>query len=368
MKPSIPTRIIGLNPYEPGKPIEEVERELGIANCVKLASNENPLGPSPFALRALEAALAEVHRYPDGGAVALTRRLADELAVGVGQLVLGNGSNELIELLTRIFASPGDEVVMSEDAFLIYELVSRAQGAEAVKVPSREFHHDLDAIGAAITPRTRLVFLANPNNPTGTIFRRSEWERFLADTPTRVVLVVDEAYSEFVDDEEFPDTLSCLNTHPGLVVLRTFSKIHGLAGLRVGYGIGPEEIIDAVARLRQPFNVNALAQVAALAALDDHDHLKASRHLVREGRAFYYGALDEIGLEYVESQANFVLVRVGDGAAVTRAMLERGVIVRPMDPYGYPDMVRVTFGTAIENRRCVDALAEICADSIGSGC
>ena len=324
---------------------------------MKLASNENPLGPSPAALEALGRASGELHRYPDGAGSVLTERLANKLGVAAEQIVLGNGSNEIIELLVRVFTEPGDEVLFSEDAFLIYGLVTRGAGASAVAVPPREHGHDLERLAARVGPRTRLVFLANPNNPTGTIFRRAEWERFLERVPGSVVVAVDEAYSEYVTDPDYPEALDDLERHPGLVVLKTFSKVYGLAGLRIGYGVGPRELIGGLARLRQPFNTNSLAQVAAAAALDDEQHLRASRELVERGRERYRRAFDELGLEEVPSQANFVLVEVGDGGAVSDAMLRRGVIVRSMEAYAMPSKVRISYGTEQENERCITALA-----------
>ncbi len=359
VKPVIPQRILDLQPYKPGKPIEEVERELGLGDSIKLASNENALGPSAAVISALREAAEGVHRYPDGGAFELTSRLAARLSVDGRRIVFGNGSNELIELLVRMFAEEGSEVVMSEDAFLIYSLVSQAAGATPVRVKAREFRHDVAAMGDAVGEKTRLVFLANPNNPTGTIFERDAWEAFLARVPHDVVVVVDEAYCEYVEHPEYPDALDYIDRHPGLVVLRTFSKVYGLAGLRLGYGVGSVEIMEAMSRLRQPFNVNLLAQVAAIAALDDEDYLEAGRALAREGRRCFAEAFERLGLDYVPSQANFMLVEVGDGAAVTDALMRRGVIVRPMGAYGFPSMIRVTFGTPEENERFVDALSAV---------
>lgn len=359
--PRIPDRIRALVPYKPGRPIEEVERELGIAGSIKIASNENPLGPSPKALAALAAALPNLHRYPDGGAVLLTEKLAARLGVDPRRIVFGNGSNEILELACRLLAGPGDEVLFSADAFLVYPLVSIAVGATPVKAPPRGFEHDLEAIAERITPRTRVVFVANPNNPTGTIFRRREWEAFLARVPDDVALVLDEAYFEFVDDPGYPNGIDYLDRHPGLLVTRTFSKIHGLAGLRLGYGVGPLDVMDGLARLRQPFNVNLLAQVAAMAALDDEDHVEASRVLVRESRGRWAAACARLGLDFVPSHANFVLVRTGRGAATTEALLRLGVIVRPMDAYGFPEHVRITFGTPAEDERAISALEAVLA-------
>jgi len=357
--PPIPERIRSLQPYKPGRPIEEVERELGIRGSIKVASNENPLGPSPLALEALRQALPGIHRYPDGGAVVLAEKLAANLGVAPARIVFGNGSNEILELSCRLFAGPGDEVLFSRDAFLVYPLVSIAVGARPVKAPPRGFEHDLDAIAERLTARTRVVFLANPNNPTGTIFRRAEWERFLARVPENVCVVLDEAYFEYVDDPEYPCGLDYLDRHPGLVVARTFSKIYGLAGLRIGYGVGSLEVMDAMARLRQPFNVNLLAQVAAAAALDDDAHVQASRRRVHDSRRRWSQACAELRIDFVPSHANFVLIRVGNGKAVTDALLHRGVIVRPMDAYGFAEHVRITFGSEAEDERTIAALQEI---------
>lgn len=357
--PRIPERIRSLTPYKPGRPIEEVERELGISDSIKIASNENPLGPSPLALAALAKALPGIHRYPDGGAVVLAEALAARLGVDPRAIVFGNGSNEILELACRLFAGPGDEVLFSADAFLVYPLVATAVGATPVKAPPRGFEHDLGALADRLSPRTRVVFLANPNNPTGTIFRRRQWEAFLSRVPENVLVVLDEAYFEFVEDESYPDGLTYLDEYPGLVVTRTFSKIHGLAGLRIGYGVGSLEVIDAMARLRQPFNVNLLAQVAALAALDDDAHIEASKALVRASKARWGAAVARLGLDAVATHANFVLVRTGGGAAVTNALLQRGVIVRPMDAYGFSEHVRITFGTEAEDARAITALEAV---------
>lgn len=355
-----------MTPYKPGRPIEEVERELGIRGSIKIASNENALGPSPKALAAMADALASVHRYPDGGAVVLTEKLATRLGVDSRRIILGNGSNEILELACRLLAGPGDEVLFSADAFLVYPLVSIAVGATPVKAPPRGFEHDLEAIAERVTGRTRVVFVANPNNPTGTIFRRQEWERFLAKVPDAVAVVLDEAYFEFVDDELYPDGLAYIDRHPGLIVTRTFSKIHGLAGLRIGYGVASLEIADAMARLRQPFNVNLLAQVAAAAALDDDAHVEASRALVRSSRVRWAKACERLGIDAVASHANFFLVRTGKGAAVTDALLRLGVIVRPMDAYGFPDHIRITYSTEEEDRRAIAALEQVLAGDLAA--
>ncbi len=361
LKPAIPDHIRRLEPYQPGRPIEEVQRELGLQSVIKLASNENPLGPPPKALEALRAALAEVHRYPDGSGTLLRRALAARFGVRASQILLGNGSNELIDLLARTFVEPDDEIVFSQDAFIIYPMTARLCRARPVPTASVEFRHDLDAMAARVGQRTRIVFLANPNNPTGTIFTRQEFERFLDKVPPHVLVVVDQAYREFVEDPDYPDASRYLDAHPGLVVLGTFSKAYGLAGLRIGYAIGPEPIIDALARVRAPFSVNRLAQAAALAALEDSEYIERSRRIVIEGRRYLRARLAELGLRVVPSQANFVLVDVGDGSRVAQALLAEGVIVRAMGVYGLPSMIRITCGTPEENRRCVEVLERVIA-------
>jgi histidinol-phosphate aminotransferase len=356
----VPEWIRTLEPYSPGKPIEEVERELGIRDSIKVASNENPLGPSPRALAAIAAAVGDLHRYPDGSAFHLKRRLAERLRVAPEGIVIGNGSNEIIELVVRAFLRPGDEAVMADQAFVVYRLIVQAANGVARVVPLRNFTHDLEAMAWAVGPRTRVVFLANPNNPTGTIFRRAAWEAFLTTLPAGVIVVADDAYAEYVDDPEYPDTIHGRGDgRVPVVSLRTFSKLYGLAGLRVGYGVGPAVIMEAINRIRQPFNVNALALTGALAALDDDEHVRRTLAVNREGMGFLTEAFRRLGLAYVPSVANFVLLEVGEGARVYEALLRRGVIVRPMGGYGFPAHVRVTVGLPEENRRLVDALAEV---------
>jgi len=355
----VPDYIRSLIPYEPGKPIEEVEREYGISHSVKLASNENPLGPSPKAIAAIRARIAELHLYPDGDAFYLKQGLAQKLGVAPDQLIFGNGSNEIIELATRTFLRPGDEAVMAEQAFVVYQLIVQAVGAKSKQVPLKDFTHDLPAMAAALTPKTRMVFLANPNNPTGTIFRRAEWEGFLEKISPDVLLIVDEAYFEYVQDPDYPDSLRYHASDRPILTLRTFSKLYGLAGLRVGYGVGPREIIVLMQRVRQPFNVNAAAQWGALAALDDSEHVKRSLAVNSAGLQYLGGEFKKLGLEYVPSQANFILLRVGKGQDIFGQLLKRGVIVRPMGGYKFPAYVRVTVGTDAENRRFIGALSEI---------
>jgi len=355
----VPDYIRSLVPYEPGKPIEEVERECGIANSIKLASNENPLGPSPKALNAIRERMEQLHLYPDGDCFYLKRSLAARLEVAAENLIFGNGSNEIIELAARTFLRPGDEAVMACQAFVVYQLIVQAVGGQSKAVPLRDFTHDLAAIADAVTPRTRIVILANPNNPTGTIYRRPEWESFLNKISRDVLLIVDEAYFEYVQDPAYPDSLRYHEEERALLTLRTFSKLYGLAGLRVGYGVGPKSLIAMMQRVRQPFNVNAVAQWAALAALDDADHVKHSLAVNAEGLQYLAQELRRMELEFVPSCANFILVRVGRGQEVFKKLLAQGIIVRPMDGYQFPEHVRVTVGTKEENRRFVEALRRI---------
>jgi histidinol-phosphate aminotransferase len=344
--------------YQPGRPIDEVARELGLdpAGIIKLASNENPLGPSPKALAAIRNALPEMHLYPDGNGFHLKRRLAAGLEVSAEQVVLGNGSNEVLELAGHLVLAPGTEAVVSQYCFAVYPIVTHLFGASLVTVPARNLGHDLEAMAAAITPRTRVVFVANPNNPTGTLAPRAAVERFLAAVPETVLVVMDEAYLEFT--EEPIDLLPLIRqgTRPNLLLTRTFSKIYGLAGLRVGYGIGHPELIAAFEKVRQPFNANAPAQAGALAAMDDQEHLERTRSANREGLRTFEQAFKRLGLEHVPSAANFVLVRVGDGQRVFQSLQQQGVIVRPMGGYQLPDWIRITVGTAAENERCLRGL------------
>jgi histidinol-phosphate aminotransferase len=354
----VPEWIRTLTPYPPGKPIEEVERELGISGSIKLASNENPLGPSPKAMAAVADALRAVHLYPDGSAFYLRRRLADRHGVSPDDILVGNGSNEIIELIVRTFLRPRDEAVMADQAFVIYRMVVQAVAATPRVIPLRNFTHDLEAMAEAVTPRTRLIFLANPNNPTGTIFRRTAWEAFLRGLPPRQLLVVaDDAYADYVEDPEYPDTIALRGDgNVPVVTLRTFSKLYGLAGLRIGYAVAPAPVIEAMQRIRQPFNVNALALVGALAALEDVEHVQRTLAVNREGMRVLTEAFRRLELPFVPSAANFILVRVGHGLAVYEALLRQGVIVRPMDGYGLPEYLRVTIGLPEENARFIEAL------------
>lgn len=358
---SVPENISTLVPYPPGKPIEELERELGITGSIKLASNENPLGPSPKALEAVRGALKALNRYPDGSGYYLREKLSERLGVPGDALVLANGSNEVIELMVRAFLRPGDEVVMADPSFAVYPIVTKAAGARSLTVPLTDLRHDLGAMAEAITDKTRIVFIANPNNPTGTIVTNRELRDFLRRVPDDVVVCLDEAYYEYVRSTSYPDGLSYVKEGWPVVVLRTFSKIYGLAGLRVGYGVAHPEIAGYLNRVRQPFNVNSLAQAAALAALDDEAHLKKSIENNTSGLEHLTRELKGLGYECVPTEANFFMIKVGDGRGVYDALLGRGVIVRPMASYGLDEYIRVTVGTPEENRRFLDALSAVTA-------
>jgi len=345
--------------YEPGKPIEETARELGLdpASIVKLASNENSLGPSKLAQEAMCEASKEMHIYPDGVGYKLRSALAEKLNIDLKHLVIGNGSNEIIELLCHSFLNPEAELIAAEHAFVVYRLMATLFGANYVEVPDPGFVHDLDGMLAAITDKTRLVFIANPNNPTGTCVGQAELDAFMEKVPDHVIVCFDEAYFEFWHDA--PDTLKYVKEGKNVCVLRTFSKAYGLAGLRVGYGVASQGVAEILQKARQPFNVNAMAQAAALAALNDVEHVAQTLQMNDAGLQFYSDAFDERGLEYVPSVANFILVKVGDGDAVFQAMLEQGVIVRAMRGYKLPEWIRISVGTESENLRCLEVLDQV---------
>ncbi len=347
--------------YEPGKPIEETARELGLdpKSIVKVASNENPLGPAPLALEAIRNAASQMHIYPDGGGYNLRTALAKKFDLENEKIILGNGSNEIIELLCHSFLNKDAELIAAEHAFVVYKLMATLFGAKYVEVPDPNFIHDLDAMAAAITDDTRLLFIANPNNPTGTMVDEETIDRFMAKVPEHVVVVFDEAYQEFVADA--PDTLKYVREGRNVIVLRTFSKAYGLAGLRIGYGLGSAQVVQILQKARQPFNTNEVAQRAALAALADTDHVAATVANNAVGMAFYEVAFQEMGLEYVPSRANFVLVNVGDGDRLFAEMLKQGVIVRAMRGYKLPGWVRISIGTTAENERCLSVMKSIIA-------
>ena len=348
----------GLVAYEPGKPIEEVARELGLdpREIVKLASNENPLGPSPLAVEAMREALTHAEIYPDGGGYRLRQAIAAKFGLEMGNIVLGNGSNEIIEFVGHAFLKPGDEVITAQHAFVVYKLMATLFGATTVEVPDPGFKHDLDAMAAAVTPRTREIFIANPNNPTGTLCRQDEIDRFMAKVPEHVIVIFDEAYYEFLDEPL--DTLKYVREGRNVVVMRTFSKIQGLAGLRIGYGIAPKHLADILQKTRQPFNANAIAQAGALAGLADDAHIERTRAVNREGRDYLQRTFADLGLEFVPSHANFVLVKVGDGDALFHHAMRRGVILRAMRSYQLPEWVRVSVGTMPQNEKFTAVLRD----------
>lgn len=349
-----------IRPYSPGKPVEEVERELGIKGAVKLASNENPLGPSPLALQAIRAALEGIHRYPDGGGYCLKRALSRKFDLDPDHFILGNGSNELIELCARCFLNPDDEAIIADPAFIVYKTVTQVIGGKPILVPLKDFQHDLPEMARRIGPKTKLVFVGNPNNPTGTCVTPQEIGTFMASVPPEVIVLFDEAYFEYLPAELRPETIRYVVEGRFVLLLRTFSKIYGLAGLRIGYGIAPPDLIEVMNRARQPFNVNALAQVGALAALDDDAHVAMARRLNEAGKRYLYGKLEEMGIAYVPTFANFILVDVGrSGEEIAQALMRKGVIIRPMGPYHLPTHLRVTIGTPQENERFISAMREV---------
>jgi len=347
--------------YEPGRPIADVAREHGLDpdSVIKLASNENPLGPSPLALAAARRALDDAHLYPDGAATALRAKLAARLHLDPAQIFPGNGSNEEMQLLAEAFVSPGDEVVMGRHAFIVFKYVTLFNGGIPVEVEMPGFAHDLAKMRVAITPRTKIVYLPTPNNPTGTANSAADVVAFARDLPPHVILCVDEAYAEFLDPADLPDLRPLIAEGRNILCCRTFSKIYGLAGLRIGYGYGPQPLIDLLHRARQPFNVNAIAQAAAIAALDDREHLDRTRAINAAGLKQVAAGLKKLGLDYVPSVANFLMFRVPQARAIFLALQARGVIVRPLAPYDLPDHLRVTIGTEEQNARFLEALSAV---------
>jgi histidinol-phosphate aminotransferase len=358
----VPDYIRNIQPYVPGKPTEELEREMGIKNSIKIASNENPLGPSPKALAAVKKALPDLHRYPDGNGTLLKDKLAKKLGVKPDNIILGNGSNEVLELLAATFMFPGHEGIMSEHSFVVYSLAVESRGHQKkVCRPTECFGHHLLEMAAQVNDRTRIIFIANPNNPTGTYVGKKEFELFLKRVPERILVVMDEAYFEFVDKKDYPDALEYFKAgHRNVVPVRTFSKIYGLAGLRLGYGIAEEEIVSFVNRVRQPFNTNSLAQVAAIAALDDREHIKKILQNNSRGMKYLEKEFKRLGLDIIPSAANFILFKTSaDAGKVYQMLLRKGVIVRPMGGYKLPEWLRVTIGTPGENKRFIKALTEV---------
>jgi histidinol-phosphate aminotransferase len=345
--------------YEPGKPIEETARELGVdpSTIIKLASNENPLGPSPMALQAMRAALENAHLYPDGSGFYLRKAIAAKLGIEIENVILGNGSNEVIEFLGHAFLNPGDDVITCQYAFIVYKLLATTFSVRTIETPSPDYHHNLDATLDAITAQTRIIFIPNPNNPTGTLISQGAIDNFMSQVPDSIVVVFDEAYFEFLDDP--PDTLRFVRAGRNVVVLRTFSKIHGLAGVRIGYAIAPPPMTEVLHKTRQPFNVNSIAHAGAIAALDDEAHLRKTKRVIDEGRAYLQEQLAEMKIPFVPAAANFLMVNVGDGCAVFQKLLQRKIIVRPLKGYGLPEWVRISVGTMEENKKLIAALRKV---------
>jgi histidinol-phosphate aminotransferase len=356
--------VLRLVSYEPGKPVEDLAREMGLQpeEIIKLASNENPLGPSPKALAAMRDALDRVHFYPDGGGWALRSAIAEKLGLERENVVLGNGSNEIIEFIGHAFLRPGDEVITARHAFAIYALMAQLFGAKTIEVPDPAFTHDLNAMLAAVGLRTRQIFIANPNNPTGTMVGQPEIDRFMERVPDEVLVVFDEAYYEFLENP--PDVLKFVREGRNVVVMRTFSKIQGLAGLRIGYGLASKEIAEVLQKTRQPFNANSIAQAGALAGIRDEEYMQRTRELTHQGREFLQSEFSSMDLEFVPSAANFVLVRVGDGDKTFQALLRRGLIVRAMRSYKLPEWIRVSVGTMNQNRRFIAELRRLDSEGL----
>jgi histidinol-phosphate aminotransferase len=353
-------KILEITPYQPGKPIEEVRRQLGLKEVIKLASNENPLGPSPKAVSAIKQSLAKINRYPEGSCFYLRHRLSKKLKVKPQNLIFGNGSDEIIDIIIKAFSEPDDEVITSDITFLEYKIIARQNGRRVKAVPLKDFKYDLSAIRKNISPKARVIFIANPNNPTGTYLKRSEVDKFLDGLPGDIVVVFDEAYLEFAENQDFPKSLNYFRQGKNVIILRTFSKIYGLAGLRIGYGIAGKEFIRYMERARQPFNVNTLAQEAALAALDDTAFIRKAQRVVSEGKKYLYSELDRLKINYIPSAANFILIDLKqNGLKIFNKLLKEGIIVRDMRQYGLNNFIRVTVGTKKENKKFVEALKKV---------
>lgn len=364
-KPEMRSCLDKIKPYVPGKPVEEVERELGLKNVIKMASNENPLGPSLRAVETMRSNLKKMHIYPDGNCYYLKEALAAKLDLKTDQLIFGNGSDEILSFLTLDYINQGDEAVMVKPSFSEYDFAMRLMGGAPRQVPlgGTDFSYDFEAILEAVNEKTRLVFICSPNNPTGSIVKKKDLDSFIERLPDNVLLVLDQAYIEYVDNEDHPTGLDYVEQGMPVILLRTFSKLYGMAGLRIGYGIAPAEIISELNRVREPFNVNAMAQAAALAALDDYYHLERSRKLVGESRKQFVEGLSEMGLKPVPDQANFCFIDLKvDSREVFKAMLQKGVIVRTGDIFGFPTYIRVTYGTEEQNKRFLAALKEVLDD------
>ncbi|MCK8816918.1 histidinol-phosphate transaminase [Natroniella sulfidigena] len=353
-------QILEIKPYVPGKPIEEVKRELGLDEVIKLASNENPLGPAPQAIEQMKKTAEQVNIYPDGNVHYLRQKLATKLGVKEEELIFGNGSDELLALLGQTFITEQAEVIMAGTTFSEYRFATNIMGGKIVTVPLKEYTHDLEAMAAAITPNTKLIFICNPNNPTGTIVTKDEVDNFLNQVPDDVIVIFDEAYYEYVANPAYPETVDYLADYENIIILRTFSKAYALAGLRIGYGIASQKLIDYIERVRQPFNVNLMAQKAAIASLATEDHLAKSVELNQVGKEYLYQEFDKLGLEYVPTGSNFILVDVAeDSTRVFEELMQRGVIIRDMSAFGYQTKIRVTVGLPEENEFFIEQLKEV---------
>lgn len=356
-------QILAIKPYVPGKPVEEVERELGISGVIKLASNENPLGPAPAAIEMMHSMVDKVAAYPDGNCYYLKNALAASLDLSPANLIVGNGSDEVIKLIAEAFLDEGEEAIVADPTFSEYDFAVKIMGGRTVVIPGKNYTHDLEAMAAAVTERTKLVFVCNPNNPTGTKVGKAEARALLDKLPDGVITVFDEAYYEYVTDDDYPQTLDFVREGRDVIVLRTFSKIYGLAGLRIGYGVSTPELIGLLSRVREPFNVNMIAQSAALAALGDQEHVVKSREMNEAGKKYLYGEFDRLGLSYMPTHANFIWVNIKtDCKNAFAKLLRRGVIVRTGDIFGAPDVIRVTIGTPEQNKRFIETLGEVLAE------
>lgn len=354
--------VFTLKPYVPGKPIEDVKRELGLDDIIKMASNENPLGSSPKAIEAVEKNVRNMHLYPDANCFNLKTRLAAVTGIAADGILIGNGSDELLMLLAATLLNRGDQIIFAQPSFSEYEFTAKIMGGECIEVPLIDFTHDLDSLSAAITDRTKIVYICNPNNPTGTIVGAAAIERFMEKVPDDVLVVFDEAYGEYVESPDFASGLQYVQAGRNAMVLRTFSKIYGLAALRVGYALTLPEIAQVVEMITEPFNVNMLAQVAALAAIDDTHHVQSSRDANSAGKKYLYNELEKMGVYYVPTEANFIFLDTGKNSQeVFKAMLQMGIIIRTGDIFGHPNFIRVTIGTQVENERFIKALQQVLA-------
>ncbi len=351
-----PDYVLSIKPYIPGKPIEELERELGITNSVKLASNENPAGPSPVALNAIRDSISDINRYPDGSCFYLRKILSGVLSINMDELIIGNGSNELIDISARTFLKAGDDAVMAFPSFVVYSMAVQSVGANPIQIPLKNYTHDLGAMADAVTSKTKMIFIANPNNPTGTINKKDDFDRMMDKITDEVLVVVDEAYHEYVSDPDYAESMKYLRSEKNVLILRTFSKIYGLAGLRLGYGIAKKEMISAMNRIREPFNANSVAQNAAIGALKDREYVKISRELNEKGKKYLYDELSSLGVRFIPTEANFIyIILESDSKTTYEKLLKKGVIVRPVGTRE----IRVTIGLPEENRRFIEAFKTI---------